>query len=253
MTPAGAAAHRCHIGMPQMAMGWLSENWLLKELGNLHWQALCRSLGTQSQDLKDARGRRLYATFVRVRLDLPGTLAAFREGDDLLIEGEVSRFGRSTVIGRYAIASDGASGSATMMSTFSVREVENTALAKSEPLPDYDGSIAVLSEPPAFFTEYSDVRRRLGRARYPDAGAERYFINPFADSNGANLLYFSSYQTIHDFFHRSSQKATRAREIFYFRNSGLSDSIYLVAAEGYDLLCRASDSEPIAAILVQKE
>ena len=25
------------VGMPQMALGCLSENWLLKELGDLHW------------------------------------------------------------------------------------------------------------------------------------------------------------------------------------------------------------------------
>jgi probable biosynthetic protein (TIGR04098 family) len=50
------------VGMPQMALGFLSENWLLKELGDLHWDKLCNSLQRKSNDLVDSQGRRLYAT-----------------------------------------------------------------------------------------------------------------------------------------------------------------------------------------------
>src|SRR5947207_15582255 len=91
------------IGMPQMAVGCLSENWLLKELGSLHWDRLCASLNANSQSLKDSQGRRLYATFVRVRLDLDDNLAAFREGDELRLSIEMNRFGRSTILSNILI------------------------------------------------------------------------------------------------------------------------------------------------------
>ena len=107
--------------MPQMAAGCLSENWLLKELGSLHWDALCSSLGRRSQDLTDADGRRLYSTFVRVRLQLDGTLADFREGDNLHLDIEMCRFGRSTLLSRISISSSSSSGNVEMMSTFSFR------------------------------------------------------------------------------------------------------------------------------------
>jgi probable biosynthetic protein (TIGR04098 family) len=45
------------VGMPQMALGYLSENWLLKELGDLHWDKLCSSLQRKSNDLVDSQGR----------------------------------------------------------------------------------------------------------------------------------------------------------------------------------------------------
>ena len=86
------------IGMPQMAVGCLSENWLLKELGSLHWDRLCMALATNSQSLTDSEGRRLYATFVRIKLSLDDNLAAFDEGDELSLTVNMSRFGRSTVL-----------------------------------------------------------------------------------------------------------------------------------------------------------
>src|SRR5215467_6215679 len=86
------------IGMPQMALGCLSENWLLKELGDLHWDRLCHSLRSKSSEITDSAGRRLYATFVRVRVSLERTLAAFTEGDELRLGIQITRFGRSSVL-----------------------------------------------------------------------------------------------------------------------------------------------------------
>src|SRR6266568_4215797 len=98
------------IGMPQMAVGCLSENWLLKELGSLHWDRLCRSLGATSQSLSDSEGRRLYATFVRIKLDLADNLAAFHEGDTLTMSIDMDRFGRSTILSRIKISSGSSAG-----------------------------------------------------------------------------------------------------------------------------------------------
>ena len=75
------------VGMPQMALGCLSENWLLKELGDLHWETLCSSLQRSSNDLVDSQDRRLYATFVRIGFELDGTLKDFPEGDELTFSG----------------------------------------------------------------------------------------------------------------------------------------------------------------------
>ena len=252
--------------MPQMAAGCLSENWLLKELGSLHWDRLCDSLNCKSHDLADAKGRRLYATFVRVRLILDGTLAAFQEGDDLRMIIQMERFGKSTLLSTIDIASATSSGTAMMMSTFSFRtEANNTSLAKSEPAGDYSESIAQLVETPRFFTEYSEVRKRFGKERNDGLSAEAYQINPFTDSNGANLLYFASYQSIHDFL--SSRGApdfhTKLRDIYYFRNCELVDRVTLTRASEIsansdsirreDMLFRASDSESIAYVSTLKE
>ncbi|MEM6736199.1 MAG: hypothetical protein AAF620_09040, partial [Bacteroidota bacterium] len=54
------------LSMPQLLWGGLNENWLLKELGDLHWQQITDALNTPSDRLTDSRGERLYASFVRV-------------------------------------------------------------------------------------------------------------------------------------------------------------------------------------------
>jgi probable biosynthetic protein (TIGR04098 family) len=167
------------IGMPQMAGGCLSENWLLKELGSFHWDYLCNALRRKSHELADTEGRRLYATFVRVRLELEGTLENFHEGDDLRLNIQMARFGRSSLLSTIKIKSNTSSAMGILMSTFSFRTQENnTSLAKSEPADDYDSSITQLVEAPRFFTEYSEIRKRFGK-RNRNGAATGYQINPF--------------------------------------------------------------------------
>jgi probable biosynthetic protein (TIGR04098 family) len=238
------------IGMPQMAMGCLSENWLLKELGSLHWDRLCSALNSNSQSLTDSEGRRLYATFVRIKLDLADNLAAFQEGDELSLSIEMNRFGRSTVLSEIGINGSRTGGVARLMSTFSFRSHEgNKALAKSEPANEYDDSIRSLSETPDFFSEYSVVRREHGRQKV-DGSGESYQINPFTDSNGANLLYFASYQSIHDFLASKATPhlRTKSRDICYFRNCDLADRITLRD----NVLFRAADGESLAHVTTVK-
>jgi probable biosynthetic protein (TIGR04098 family) len=252
------------VGMPQMALGCLSENWLLKELGDLHWDNLCASLRCKSKEIADSRGRRLYATFVRVRLNLNDTLIAFSEGDELRLGIEMSRFGRSSVQSTIALDGDASSGTATLLTTFSFREERNnTSLVKSEPAAEFGASITPVVEASPFFTEYSEIRRRYGRLHHDEPGTGVYPINPFTDSNGANLLYFASYQSIHDYLSSPPGFHTKSRDIYYFRNSELSDKIHRVAVaeplraeerlELNDILFRASDGESIAFISTVKE
>jgi probable biosynthetic protein (TIGR04098 family) len=238
------------IGMPQMAIGHLSENWLLKELGSLHWDRLCEALGSNSQSLVDSEGRRLYATFVRIKLDLDENLSAFCEGDGLSLSISMKRFGRSTVLSEIRIEGAGSGGRAQLMSTFSFRSHDdNKALAKSQPANEYHSSIESLSETPTFFSEYSEIRRAHGRRKL-DEIADTYQINPFTDSNGANLLYFASYQSIHDFLasRGSTDLFTKTRDICFFRNCDLADRITL--RDG--VLFRMADGESLAHVTTTK-
>jgi probable biosynthetic protein (TIGR04098 family) len=236
--------------MPQMAVGCLSENWLLKELGSLHWDRLCAALGSNSQSLADGEGRRLYATFVRVSLDLEQNLAAFQEGDQLAMSISMSRFGRSTVLSTIKLEGSRSRGQARLLSTFSFRSYDdNKALAKSDPAGKYDDSIEGLQETPTFFAEYSVVRRAHGRRKLNGSG-EAYHINPFTDSNGANLLYFASYQSIHDFLAGRTHMDlyTKTRDICYFRNCDLADRITLRD----NVLFRVGDGESLAHVSTTK-
>jgi probable biosynthetic protein (TIGR04099 family) len=61
-------AQRIRLGMPQLCGQGLSEHWLLKTAGDLHWQALAATHGCRPSALQDAQGRRVYAAFTLVHL-----------------------------------------------------------------------------------------------------------------------------------------------------------------------------------------
>jgi probable biosynthetic protein (TIGR04098 family) len=258
------------VGMPQMALGYLSENWLLKELGDLHWDGLCNSLQRQSSDLVDSQGRRLYATFVRICIDLHGSLKDFPEGDEINFAIDMSRFGRSTVQSTISIEGRHSSGSATLLTTFSVRTSEGSnALMKSEPAGEYR-DIESASDVSPFLTEYSTIRSEYGRRKgeQQPQPSDLYPINPYTDSNGANLLYFAAYQNISDCltlrrYPEERDVFTKRRDIYYFRNSDLTDAIYLEPVsrtrsatgrvDGHNLLFSASDDSCLAYTTTIKE
>jgi probable biosynthetic protein (TIGR04098 family) len=220
-------ARRDHVvNMPQMALAGLGESWLFKEIGDLHWQMITEFLGTSSRNITDAEGNRLYATFTRIRLEMPDTLRAVRENDLLTLEGRLERYGSSFFFGHHQI---GATGRALTMSTFARygERGNNTSLVKGAPvIPDPD-AVPALDTFPDVGAEY-----RARRAETPGTTLFEcaYEIQPPHDLNGVGLLYFAAYPTIFDLCLDRSERAlagrgllldtsTRSKDLCYFANS----------------------------------
>ena len=79
------------LNMPQMLWGGMSENWLLKELGDIHWKMITYGLGVPSDALVDSNGERLYASFVRLRWESTSNLFNFKKNYIISIEIKLSR------------------------------------------------------------------------------------------------------------------------------------------------------------------
>ncbi|QCW80409.1 hypothetical protein EQG64_34270 [Streptomyces sp. S6] len=79
------------LGLPTLATGGLSENWLLRESGDLHWSLIGEYFGTSVNKLADADGTRLLPAFVRVRHTASASLASFAELDEGEMSGELTR------------------------------------------------------------------------------------------------------------------------------------------------------------------
>lgn len=234
--------------MPQMAVEALSENWLFKELGNLHWNMLCKGLQTSSFHLKDETGNRLYATFVRIRIQSSISLKEFQESDELEITGKIKRYGDGMYFSNSIINSINGQIEADLMTSFSVRnDTDNTKLLKSEPNTK-SNLISEYSTFPIFGNEYRLVKK--GELKKIDlAGLQfsindstlfttEYFINPYYDLNGVGLLYFAAFPIINDvcearFFNNKRHSEIRweqdfytiSRDIFYFANCNINDEI----------------------------
>lgn len=264
-SPEGTSMERrsLSVNMPQMAMGGLSESWLLKELGDMHWTMITSGLGSPSSALKDGGGNRLYATFTRISYSLRKPLSAIGEDTGLDLTGTISRFGAGTFISDIALRHDLAAGEARLMSNFSRRgEANNTSLLKGQPTIPPDCPIPEIPLP-AFVSEYRDLRARTPAAPLFET---EYDIIPFHDINGVGLLYFASYPIISDICalrHSAdfSELSTASRDIYYFANADIKDRIVfrvhkweqsgsLLATE--TSLSRKSDGVVMAYMLTKK-
>jgi probable biosynthetic protein (TIGR04098 family) len=236
----------CEINMPQMANGCLSENWLFKELGDIHWKLLCKGLNTKSSLLKDDNDNRLYATFVRIQI-IHNSLSSYKENASLSFRGSIKRFGNSTYISSIKGNCDGMPIEAKLMTNFSVRsEEDNANLSKSKPSVS-DNCVPEYTSNPIFFSDYRLAKKQLLEA-FKVKGIQfelnnevvyetEYDINPYYEINGVDLLYFASYPIISDvcearYFNKESsgvrwekRYCTELRDVFYFSNCNIHDKI----------------------------
>jgi probable biosynthetic protein (TIGR04098 family) len=267
---AGTHARRYRINMPQMAVGGLSESWLFKEIGDLHWTMIMDGLGVRSSELNDGMGDRLYATFTRLRLVSTASIASFAENEDVSMKGEIARFGAGLFFSEMAMSGHAKTLRASVMSSFSKRAevTSNTGLLKGQPTIRPDCPIRVLEEMPAFGLGY-----RERRATPPSKVLFEcpYEILPIHDINGAGLLYFAAYPAISDiceqrFIGQGARWAARAstveRDVCYFANCDMGDQLVYRAHARRDLgtgveiessISRASDGKLMAVLLTRKE
>ena len=259
-----------NLGMPQMAAGALSESWLFKEIGDLHWSLITDGLGTPSSRLVDGNGERLYATFTRFELRSSSPFATFVENEPFSIVGSISRFGAGIFLGDFRLEALDKRVNVRVMSSFARRENadSNRGLLKGQPsIPD-GCSITVLGEKPDFINEY----RRVRNTEFDGSSLFEcdYQINPYHDINGVGLLYFAAYPSISDTGELAyanqgngwaSRFSTVSRDVYYFANCDAEDTLtYRIVsrvdhADGIELgalILRKHDKVPMAFLRTRK-
>jgi probable biosynthetic protein (TIGR04098 family) len=267
--PAVAVERRSYqLNMPQMALGGLSESWLFKELGDIHWRLITRGLGRPSHEIADANGERLYATFTRFRLDSSAGLAAYRENERIELEAQASRYGAGLYFSEVKVAGADRRLRAELMSSFAKvgEAASNTSLLKGQPEIPPDCGIPAVGDLPAFASAYRE--RRTASLPAPLFECE-YEIVPSHDINGVGLLYFAAYPTINDicaarYAGRSltASYSTQARDVFYFGNCDPDETLIFrlhrwdaaddrIEMEGS--ISRKSDGGLMAAIVTTKQ
>lgn len=272
------------IRIPQMANSALSENWLLKEMGDMHWEMLGLGLEQKPSGFTDNYGNRLYAAFVRVNYAI-SPLDHFKENDILQLNSQIKRFGNFS----YYSAIKGQSGNkhlnANMMTSFSARKSnDNAQISKSNP-DEKINHIEELSATPEFYNEHRLVKKGMVNEiisgeyifKITDTVIEsnKHSINPHYEINGVGLLYFASFPMIADECTSAFLKTTMGiedydatyyttyRDIFYFANCNANDSIKvnLNSIEHLDgnrlqmttSLYRESDNKLMARVMTVKQ
>jgi probable biosynthetic protein (TIGR04098 family) len=216
------------IGMPQMALGGLSESWLFRHMGDLHWRLVGRALGVAPHAMRGGEGGRIFPAFNRVRVE-SSPLADFREGDSLRFEAALTPAGGGLFFAEMrAQATSGQQLAATLMSTLVAPAGEGGRLAPAVP------AAAGMPEAFARFAAGFAERRAERDAPRPLLDRRAYALQPQYDVNGLGLLYCAAYPMIAETSEMAAtgrgarwaaEASTRLRDVFYFGNAGLDAAL----------------------------
>jgi probable biosynthetic protein (TIGR04099 family) len=262
------------LGMPHLCLGGLSETWLLRECGHRHWFLLAHATGRAVPDFRDEEGDPVYAAFIAVTVR-EARFDAAREHDTLEFRSRLTRISRTRFMSVHEIAVRGRVLGEVVMTSLFVKRMEvgrNRSIARvevpglppvvsSREFADYEATVAALRRDS--WTEH------LGFTRAGAPVLERLVIDPCPaqDFNGADFLYFSSFQAFVDraewaFFRPLDPRATtRRRDIVYHGNIEPGDRVVVVLhgrrrdADGVDHWCRLereSDATPIADVFTRR-
>jgi probable biosynthetic protein (TIGR04099 family) len=246
------------LGMPQLCVNGLSENWLLKEAGSMHWSLICHALGQHASEIYDSFGNKLLATFVASDLK-SNSLASFEEDERIALTTSLTRLSRQRFISTtqlVSIANPARCATLTLTSIFKRRRIANDNQAPAR------NSEARATPLPAHITGSFDA------ADAADVRSIDYEIFPLTDFNGAGLLYFANFQAIIDRCEwslfpewRGARMATQNRSITFLGNVNADDGLRLVFLPKMTddmsrrlecLVFRRSDAKLLVASSVEK-
>lgn len=226
-------------GMPQLSYAGLSENWLLKECGHRHWLGLAELNNQELPEFFDLSGNKAYAAFTALKIKSK-SLEGIDENQSFSIRSEVARVGPARYLGEHTVTSRSFQcAHVTMLSTFVFRrEFKNNqsvtrASFKAEPT-EFNGDREGLDEWLAFakmarsgnWVEHMGIKRYYTGKKH----ALTYTPCPHSDFNGANFLYFASFQNYIDkaeweWFRDDELWALDSRELYYYGNINVGDSL----------------------------
>lgn len=263
----GRAAAIFEVEMPQMALSGLSEAWMLKEIGNVHWKLISNFLQSASSQIKDQSGERLYATFTRIKWECGGDLQDFHENDHLHVDARLSRYGASFYFSDQSLRAGPRVITAHAMSTFAKHGERgtNTSLVKGAPVLVQPTAIPAFDELPEFGKEYR--HQRAAESGEVIFECEYEIMGPH-DINGVGLLYFAAYPMIFDIctekfegkgFLRSHSSASK--DLMYFANAEPDETLIFRIHERsatetvvthFATLSRKSDGKRMAQVRSEK-
>lgn len=210
------------INIPQMLSGRLSENWLMKELGDIHWEMISDGLQVPTGAITDSNGERLYASFVRIQWisSKYSGLGSFHENDGISIDGQLTQYKAKTFLSHNTIVNNTQDTAIdiSMVSVFSSRKAnDNEKLIKGTPLQLANSKVSIQQKLPEELKTFFRIKNYLFTPSDKDltlnihqfCGIDfqitgdsiyttDYEIDPYDDINGVGLLYFASYSKISD-------------------------------------------------------
>ncbi len=192
------------LGMPHLNAQGVSENWLLKELGDRHWLLLAHMAGHGVPEFRDELGNPVYAAFCAISIE-GAQLDLAQENDLLTVTSSVVRLSRTQIASRHVLAIGSRPlGTVEMISTFVRRMGDgNHSVARYAvgglPVQTETGIGASLAANAAAHRN-GRLKSYQGFDLEHETAIVRYSFAPVPslDFNGAGFLYFASFQAFVD-------------------------------------------------------
>jgi probable biosynthetic protein (TIGR04098 family) len=279
------------IHLPQTDATGLSENWLFKHCGEMHWGYLCAAMGVSgvnSHEMRDDAGKRLYPTFVAIRGRYATPLSTVQMDQRFHTAVELTHFGRAFFHSTITFGNEETRFELEMLTTFVARNKNGrNDLHQSLPSAKLAYNSRPLESSPRLL-KLSQALRHGEVTKYDFVGYQfalsedvlglqiSFEPSPYIDYNGAGLLYFAAYPTIADTVERrligkhhladtardwAAQSSTVARDVFYYRNLDLGKNL-IATLKRFDrvgenvilhtLLKNEVDGAPLAEIITAK-
>lgn len=243
------------VHLPQTDATGLSENWLFKHCGEMHWDYLCAAMGVSgvnSKEMRDDAGNRLYPTFLAIKGRYATPLCEVEMDQHFQTSVKLNHFGRAFFQGVITVCNDAARFELEMLTTFVARNREGlNDLHQSLPAANLAYNSERLGASPSLLKlsqairhrkvpEYDFFGHRFSLLRTELDLSASYEPSPYIDYNGAGLLYFAAYPTIADTLERqlimkhelmagagdwAVRTSTVARDVFYYRNLNLGQRL----------------------------
>jgi len=250
------------LGMAEMGYRGLSEQWLKRRAGDLHWQLIARAMGQREAVFTCSDGEPLYAAFCATSVKLARPELP-RLGGQLTLSADFYRVGHGRLSSLLTISADGVEVGRMVLVSMFVGRTEpgvNRSVVRRSPR-----ALAMPPEAPLAIrrvAEHSSVVARdirnqaFMRASLPER--QRVLPCPATDFNAAGLLYFPSFSALADralFQAGETQIGMLAsRHVIYLGNvepGEWTDIRFRRLPLGHDVALFGSDERPLALMRVR--
>lgn len=223
-----------NLGMAQLALRGISEDWWLKHLGDVHWQLIAQAVGQNTTVFRDKRGRQLYAAFCATEFEQarPDLVSL---GECIEVISELWCAGRSRIQSNHSLMVKGVEiAKFKLISTFVTHSEAgvNASVRRATPY-----LIPVLDPAPDDFGARASALAKAQKAEGLDRFSNRIACTPIAgDFNAVGLLYFPSFtrfleQTESLSENLESWSPVARRTILYLANIERGEQIFRVSGK----------------------
>lgn len=250
------------LGMAEMGYRGLSEQWLKRRAGDLHWRLIARAMGQRDAVFSCSEGEPLYAAFCATSLQIARPHLP-RLGGEMTLAADLYRVGHGRLASRLRIKSDGnLVGQMILVSTF-VGHAEpgiNRSVVRRSPRvlampPEAPPAVRRVAEQASAITR--EIRNH-GLKLNGMSETQKVLPCPATDFNAAGLLYFPSYSALADrALFQAGEKNTRmitCRHVVYLGNVEPGEWMninFQNFPRRHDVSLRGADGRPLAVMRVR--